>query len=161
MQKVLFLDEIHRFNTSQQDFLLPYVESGEILLIGATTENPSFEVISALLSRVRVFSLESLDKAALEKIIKKTELSISQEAQNVLIQLANGDARQLLALIDTTLKLYGEISVETITQSLQKSHLRYDTHGEEHYNTISAFIKSMRASQADAAIYYLARMLES
>jgi putative ATPase len=161
MQKVLFLDEIHRFNKSQQDFLLPYVENGDLILIGATTENPSFEVIPALLSRLRVFTLQELSPKDMREIIARTKLDIDTETIETLIELANGDARQLLTLLDNTNQLYGSVTKETIKNTMQSKFLRYDKKWEEHYNTISAFIKSMRASQADAAVYYLARMLES
>lgn len=159
--KVLFLDEIHRFNKAQQDFLLPYVESGQLTLIGATTENPSFEVISALLSRTRVFILKELEDEGMRLIIKRTKLKVPKTAQDWLIRMANGDARSMLTLIDQTKTLNDKITVETLENTLQSTHLRYDKKGEEHYNTISAFIKSMRASNVDAAIYYLARMVEA
>lgn len=159
--RVLFLDEIHRFNKAQQDFLLPYVESGKLILIGATTENPSFEVISALLSRCRVFVLNELTKDDIETIIGRTGLIIGDEAKDMLVALGGGDARQILGVISSTNELYGAITVETIKNTIQSKHLRYDKKGEEHFNTISAFIKSMRASQTDAALYYLARMMDS
>ena len=159
--KILFLDEIHRFNKAQQDFLLPYVETGVLTLIGATTENPSFEVIPALLSRSRVFVLNELSDDEMRKIIQRTKLKVDKKATDWLMAMANGDARQALAMLENTQKLYGKISVETLTQTLQDKRLRYDKAGEEHYNTISAFIKSMRASQPDAALYYLARMVEA
>jgi putative ATPase len=159
--KVLFLDEIHRFNKSQQDFLLPYVESGELTLIGATTENPSFEVISALLSRCRVFVLEPLSEKALREIVKRADGEIGDEAVAWLLGYANGDARKALGMIDGALALYGKVDAETLSKALESPHLRYDKKGEEHYDTISAFIKSMRASQPDAALYYLARMVEA
>jgi len=158
--KVLFLDEIHRFNKSQQDFLLPFVERGEITLIGATTENPSFEVIPALLSRCRVFVLKELSYENMKVIIKRTGFEVNKEAEDWLINMANGDARQVIMLLDNTNELYKKITVENLKNALQ-SNLRYDKKGEEHYNTISAFIKSMRASQPDAALYYLARMIDS
>ncbi len=158
--KVLFLDEIHRFNKSQQDFLLPFVERGEITLIGATTENPSFEVIPALLSRCRVFVLNELSDENMKAIIKRTGFEVNKEAEDWLINMANGDARQVIMLLDNTNELYKKITVENLKNALQ-SNLRYDKKGEEHYNTISAFIKSMRASQPDAALYYLARMIDS
>jgi putative ATPase len=158
--KVLFLDEIHRFNKAQQDYLLPYVEQGAITLIGATTENPSFEVISALLSRTQVFTLRELDVEAMELILNRTGLTIAPEAREWLIGMANGDARQMLALLEATDALYGTISIDSMKEALQSQYLRYDKKGEEHYNTISAFIKSMRASNPDAALYYLARMVE-
>jgi putative ATPase len=159
--KVLFLDEIHRFNKAQQDYLLPFVESGELTLIGATTENPSFEVISALLSRCRVFTLKALTEAEMETIIDRSGLALDREARDWLIQMAGGDARQALTLLEATSSLYDEVSVSTMAEALQNSYLRYDKQGEEHYNTISAFIKSMRASNPDAALYYLARMTEA
>jgi putative ATPase len=159
--KVLFLDEIHRFNKSQQDFLLPYVESGQLTLIGATTENPSFEVIPALLSRSRVFVLEPLSEESLRDIVKRTKLKLGKDAFEWLMGYSNGDARRALTLLDNTQELYGKISVDTLNKALESPHLRYDKKGDEHYDTISAFIKSMRASQPDAAVYYLARMTEA
>jgi putative ATPase len=159
--KILFLDEIHRFNKAQQDFLLPYVESGRLTLIGATTENPSFEVIPALLSRMRVFTLTSLSEEELSLIIDRADVSLDADTKKFVAHIANGDARQALGLIEHAQKLFSEVTVETITKSLQDTRLRYDKGGEEHYNTISAFIKSMRASHTDAALYYLARMIES
>jgi len=159
--KVLFLDEIHRFNKAQQDFLLPYVETGELTLIGATTENPSFEVIAPLLSRCRVFVLNELSYAEMAKIVKQTGLKLDKKASDWLCAMANGDARQAILMLESTKELYGKITVETLKETLQAKFLRYDKKGEEHYNTISAFIKSMRASQADAALYYLARMIDA
>jgi len=159
--KVVFIDEIHRFNKAQQDFLLPFVERGELTLIGATTENPSFEVIPALLSRCRVFVLNELGEKEMEAIIKRTKLKVGKEAKDWLIQMAGGDARQAITVLENTDKLYGKITVDTLKESIQSTHLRYDKKGEEHYNTISAFIKSMRASQPDAALYYLARMVDA
>jgi putative ATPase len=160
-RKVLFLDEIHRFNKAQQDFLLPYVESGELVLIGATTENPSFEVISPLLSRLRVFVLEELTDDQMAEIIGRTGYELDREAKEWLIQMANGDARQAITMIENTEHLYDEITLDSLKETLQSKFLRYDKKGEEHYNVISAFIKSMRASKPDAAMYYLARMIES
>lgn len=159
--KILFLDEIHRFNKAQQDYLLPYVETGKLYLIGATTENPSFEVIPALLSRCRVFVLNELSANEMAKIIDQTGIKINKAAKDWLAQMANGDARQAISMIENTEKLYGKITLENLKNALQSKHLRYDKAGEEHYNTISAFIKSMRASQPDAAIYYMARMVEA
>ena len=159
--KVLFLDEIHRFNKSQQDFLLPYVERGELTLIGATTENPSFEIIPPLLSRCRVFVLNELSEDNMKAIIKRTGLKMDKKAEDWLINMANGDARQAITMLENTSELYKEITVENLKNALQSKFLRYDKKGEEHYNTISAFIKSMRASQPDAALYYLARMIDS
>lgn len=157
----LFLDEIHRFNKAQQDFLLPYVESGKLTLIGATTENPSFEVIAPLLSRCRIFTLKELSDDNMAQIIKRTGYELDTESQQWLISMANGDARQALNVLEQTAALYKTITVETLKNTIQNSHLRYDKKAEEHYNTISAFIKSMRASQPNAALYYLARMVES
>lgn len=159
--RVLFLDEIHRFNKAQQDFLLPFVESGELVLIGATTENPSFEVIPALLSRLRVFVLEEFTDEDMSEIIDRTHFKLDKEAKDWLIQMANGDARQAITMIENTERLYDKITIETLKETLQSKFLRYDKQGEEHYNIISAFIKSMRASQPDAAIYYLARMIDA
>ncbi len=159
--QILFLDEIHRFNKAQQDFLLPYVESGQITLIGATTENPSFEVISALLSRCRVFILHELNHDEIATIIKSSKLPLTDEALVWLSEQANGDARLALTLLDNAQRLYGTVTLEALKDTLQNKFLRFDKKGEEHYNTISAFIKSMRASQPDAALYYLARMIES
>jgi len=159
--RILFLDEIHRFNKAQQDFLLPHVESGRLILIGATTENPSFEVIPALLSRLRVFVLEEFSDEEMKKIIKRTGTKIKKDAVDWLVKMSGGDARQAIAMIENTLSLYKEINIENLKNTLQSKLLRYDKKGDEHYNTISAFIKSMRASQPDAALYYLARMLEA
>lgn len=171
---ILFVDEIHRWNKSQQDALLPHVEQGLISLIGATTENPSFEVNSALLSRSHTFHLEPLDRAALDGILKKAlsdkenglgarKLKLEKKAHEWLLDLADGDARNLLNTLElaagnssnTTLKL------TNLQRSITKKPLRYDKKSEEHYNVISAFIKSMRGSDPDAAIYYLARMIEA
>jgi len=159
--RVLFLDEIHRFNKAQQDYLLPFVESGDLVLIGATTENPSFEVIPALLSRMRVFVLEELTEPQMAAIIDRTGFELDPAAKEWLIQMANGDARQTITMIENTAKLYDEINIDTLKETLQAKFLRYDKKGEEHYNVISAFIKSMRASKPDAALYYLARMIDS
>ncbi len=159
--KVLFLDEMHRFNKAQQDYLLPFVERGDIALIGATTENPSFEVIPALLSRCRVFVLHELSETDMARIIDRSGLSIDTEARDWLIRMANGDARQALTVLENCGRLYGDITVDTLKETLQSAFLRYDKAGDEHYNVVSAFIKSMRASQPDAALYYLARMTEA
>lgn len=159
--KILFLDEIHRFNKAQQDYLLPFVESGVLTLIGATTENPSFEVIPPLLSRCRVFVLNEFSEKEMAAIIKRTGFKLDKDAREWLIGMANGDARQAITVLENTDKLYGTITVETLKETLQSKFLRYDKHAEEHYNTISAFIKSMRASQPDAALYYLARMVDA
>lgn len=166
---LVFLDEIHRFNKAQQDFLLPYVEDGTLTLIGASTENPSFEVISALLSRMQVFVLKSLTPDEIKEIIARGSahlgLSVAEEAAEFLSTYANGDARTALNLLNNAARLYapegGTITLENLKDALQSKHLRYDKTGEEHYNTISAFIKSMRASDVDAALYYLARMIDA
>lgn len=167
---VLFLDEIHRFNKAQQDFLLPFIESGKMLLIGATTENPSFEVIPALLSRTKVFtlrplSIEELGKicdqaiARLEKMYNK-KIKFAKDAKKWLLNYSWGDARKLLNLLENTYEMYGKLTVETLSTSAQTNKLSYDKAGENHYDTISAFIKSMRASNVDGALYYLARMVD-
>lgn len=166
---IFFLDEIHRFNKAQQDAFLPYVEQGVIILIGATTENPSFEVIGPLLSRCRVFVLNQLTPEELKIIakrgLKKLKLKISPDAMEFLINFSNGDARIVLNALEIASNLIDkstkEISLQLIKQVFQKETLLYDKAGEEHYNTISAFIKSMRASNIDAALYYLARMIEA
>jgi putative ATPase len=166
---VLFLDEIHRFNKAQQDYLLPYVENGTLILIGATTENPSFEVISALLSRSQVYVLEPLSRDEVLVVIRRgaeeLKVTLPPEAEDFLADYANGDARQSLNLLEAAAELYakdtGTLSVENLKDALQSKHLRYDKAAEEHYNTISAYIKSMRASNVDAALYYLARMVDA
>lgn len=173
-QTVLFIDEIHRWNKAQQDVLLPHVESGLVILMGATTENPSFEVISPLLSRSQVLvlkghSFEELQKMVNSALSDKTrglgihKKRIKKDAEELLIRLSGGDARTLLNALEFCVKAYSEkvISKKTVQDVFQtKSSGLYDKSGEEHYNTISAFIKSMRGSNADAAVYYLARMLE-
>lgn len=158
-RKVLFLDEIHRFNKAQQDFLLPFVERGTITLIGATTENPSFEVIPALLSRCRVFVLNPVSEEEMKTILKRTKVKLKKDAVDWILQYANGDARAAITIVENAERLYGTVTAGTLQESLQSGRLRYDKKGDEHYDTISAFIKSMRASQPDAAMYYLARML--
>lgn len=170
---VLFIDEIHRWNKAQQDTLLPHVESGLIILIGATTENPSFEVISALLSRSRVFVLESLTYDELETILNralsvlkkedKKTVKIEKEAEELLIRFSGGDARILLNALEMAVahgddKPLTSQLIEDVFQT--KSAGLYDKKADEHYNTISSYIKSMRASNVDAALYYLARMVE-
>lgn len=159
--RILFVDEIHRFNKAQQDFLLPFVERGDITLIGATTENPSFEVIAPLLSRCRVFVLNEHTEEEMKKIIRRTKIKMPKDAEKFLVAVASGDARQAITVLDATQKLYGNITVDTLKEAIQSKYLRYDKKGEEHYDTISAFIKSMRASQPDAALYYLARMVDA
>jgi putative ATPase len=168
---ILFLDEIHRFNKAQQDFLLPFVEDGTITLIGATTENPSFEIISALLSRSRVFTLKELNEEAIFKIIDRAiasekglnnAFSIKPENKKLIFNLSNGDARTALNILEITSSLSNEkeIQKETIQNSAQK-FLRYDKNGEEHYNIISALHKSMRDSDAQGAVYWTMRMIEA
>src|SRR6185369_17315709 len=161
--KLLFLDEIHRFNKAQQDYLLPFVESGRLTLIGATTENPSFEVISALLSRCRVFVLKSLTESEIKAILKRTKIKIPKDAIDWLAGLANGDARIALTAVENAQKLYGGaggVTLENLKKAYEQIFIRFDKKGDEHYDTISAFIKSMRSGDADAALYYLARMIE-
>lgn len=158
---VLFIDEIHRFNKAQQDFLLPHVENGTLTLIGATTENPSFEVIPALLSRCRVFVLHELSEEDMYSVLGRAKVKLSKSAKDWLVALAQGDARVALTVLEAAQRLYGKVNQETLKEAAQSAHLRYDKKGEQHYDIISAFIKSMRASQADAAIYYLARMVEA
>jgi len=159
--KILFLDEIHRFNKAQQDFLLPYVETGRLVLIGATTENPSFEVIPALLSRLRVFVLKPLAEDEIAKIITRSGVKLKKADKEWLSAMANGDARAAITILDNALTLYGSADKESMKKALSERFIRYDKKGDEHYDTISAFIKSMRAGDADAAIYYLARMVEA
>ena len=164
-KKILFLDEIHRFNKAQQDFLLPFVESGILTLIGATTENPSFEVISPLLSRCRVFILNELSDDEIGEVINRAvkilKTKISKDAREWLTKMANGDARQAITMIDNAYTLYSSLTKENLINTLQNKFLRFDKKGEEHFNTISAFIKSMRASNVDASLYYLARMISA
>lgn len=163
---IIFLDEIHRFNKAQQDKLLPYVENGTIILVGATTENPSFEVIGPLMSRCRVVVLEQISEEALQKIIeravKKIKRKIDDDALNFLIEASNGDARVSLNVLEIAASLVKlTINLDTVEQSLQRRQYSFDKQGEEYYNVISAFIKSMRASNIDASLYYLARMVEA
>ncbi len=165
---LLFVDEIHRFNKAQQDALLPHLETGTLTLIGATTENPSFEVIGPLLSRARVFTLEALGPKEMEQVLRRgtkaLDIAIKNEAVQFLIEYAQGDARQLLNSLEIAAELLDDtktLDQDTLSQALQSKALRYDKNGEEHYNLISAFIKSMRASNPDATIYYLARMYEA
>lgn len=164
---VVIIDEIHRFNKSQQSKLLPHVETGKIILIGATTENPSFEVITPLLSRTKVLLFRELQEKELEKIAQKglsyLKAKISKEALSFLIESSNGDARILLNTLQIakSINSEGETSTKDIEEALQKRQLAFDKRGEEYYNIISAFIKSMRASDVNAALYYLARMIEA
>lgn len=168
---ILFIDEIHRWNKAQQDALLPHVEKGTITLIGATTENPSFEVISALISRTRVLVLNKLEANDIQEIIKhaladkekglgERNIQMSDEIILHLAQLANGDARMALNTLETAAEQSSIITADLIKKVLQKSHLYYDKTGEEHYNIISALHKSMRGGDANGAVYWLARMLE-
>jgi putative ATPase len=164
---IVFVDEIHRFNKAQQDAFLPHVEHGNITLIGATTENPSFEVISALLSRTRVFVLKALSDddivTLLQRAVEREKLDIDDESVRAIALLANGDARTALNILDLAVqgtKPGERITKATIEQASQKT-LLYDKTGEEHYNIISALHKSLRNSDADASLYWLARMLEA
>jgi putative ATPase len=170
----VFIDEIHRFNKAQQDAFLPYVETGEIVLIGATTENPSFEVISALLSRMRVYVLERLLDDDLLRLIDRTladherglapwRLTIESDARDVMAAMADGDARRVLTLLEACAHFVGEhgtIATDTVKKVSEKTALLYDREGEEHYNVISALHKSLRGGDPDASLYWLARMLE-
>lgn len=164
---IVFIDEIHRFNKAQQDKLLPYVEKGDIILIGATTENPSFEVIGPLLSRTRVLTLDQLSEKELGEIVKRglkeLKASIDKKTKDFLIESSNGDARVALTVLEIASNLAKgkKITLETVEQALQRRQLSFDKKGEEYYNVISAYIKSMRASNVDAALYYLARMVEA
>ncbi len=173
---IIFVDEIHRFNKAQQDAFLPHVESGIFTLIGATTENPSFSIISALLSRSRILVLQPLTIEELIKVVDRAinyyasinqPITITQPAKLALARLADGDARRLLTALETTIAItlskHGQqhITPEAIQKSTQKKHLLYDRMGEEHYNVISALHKSMRDSDPDGTVYWLARMLEA
>jgi len=163
---ILFLDEIHRFNKAQQDYLLPFVESGKLLLIGATTENPSFEVIGPLLSRCHVYVLKPLTAIELNQIVTMglhaLSVTLTPEGMDFLTTYASGDARKALNVLETAHALYGaRLTKDHLLKTLQSPYLRYDQAGDEHYDTISSYIKSMRASNPDAAIYYLARMVEA
>jgi putative ATPase len=159
--QVLFLDEIHRFNTAQQDFLLPFVESGALILVGATTENPSFEVNAALLSRCRVFTLEPLSDEEIGRVLDRAGVEIPADSREWLVRLAGGDARAALSALDASLALYGDAALGHLREAAAGRGRRYDKKGEEHHNVVSAFIKSMRAGDADAAVYYLARMVSA
>ncbi|MBU4479930.1 replication-associated recombination protein A [Patescibacteria group bacterium] len=167
---ILFIDEIHRWNKTQQDALLPHVESGTLILIGATTENPSFEVRGALLSRCRVFVLNQLTKDQLAQIIKKAiknkekglgklKIKATQKVIESLAQMSNGDARIALNVLEYAGSISDKLTLEIIKEAFQKPHLFYDKEGEEHHNIISALHKSMRGSDPDASLYWLTRML--
>lgn len=174
---IVFVDEIHRFNKAQQDAFLPFVEKGSIVLIGATTENPSFEVNGALLSRCKVFVLQSLKAEEIAELLRRTvkdargfgtlDVEISNDAVNAIANFANGDARNALSTLEMAVlnaDVDGEkitVTDKTVEQCTQKKSLLYDKNGEEHYNIISALHKSMRNSDPDAAVYWLARMLEA
>ncbi|MCD6318483.1 replication-associated recombination protein A [Candidatus Aerophobetes bacterium] len=176
---ILFIDEIHRFNKTQQDTFLPHVENGTITLIGATTENPSFEVIGPLLSRTRIFTLKRLTPPEIKKILNRAikdkskglgqyKIKISPQALDLIIQGSNGDARIALNAVEVAVETTSPdkegvhyINLKTAEEALQSKALLYDREGEEHYNVISAFIKSMRGSDPDAALYWLARMIEA
>jgi putative ATPase len=176
---VFFLDEIHRFNRAQQDALLPHVESGTVTLVGATTENPSFEVIGPLLSRCRVFTLRPLDPAELAQLLARalsdrerglgaTGVEASDAVIAAIAEAAGGDARRALGLLETAVALHaarapgpGALALETVAEAAGRRVLLHDRDREEHYNVVSALIKSLRASDPDAALYYLARMLEA
>ena len=176
---ILFIDEIHRFNKAQQDAFLPHVENGTIILIGATTENPSFEVIGPLLSRTRIFTLERLGPKEIKKILDRAikdkkeglgeyKIKIDRKALNLIIDGSNGDARVALNAVEIATETsrpdrngFRYIRLTEAEEALQSKALLYDKAGEEHYNVISAFIKSMRGSHPDAALYWLARMIEA
>ncbi len=164
---VLFVDEIHRFNKAQQDAFLPHVESGLITLIGATTENPSFEVISPLLSRSRVVVISALSKDAILEVLKKAvksekaEKRVTKKALDLLAELSGGDARSALGDLELALSLADKVDEKVVLEAAGKKMPGYDKKGDKHYDTISAFIKSMRGSDVDATLYYLARMVES
>ena len=167
MRTVLFVDEIHRFNKAQQDAILPHVEEGTVTLIGATTENPSFEVIAPLLSRSRVFRLEQLDRDELKQVVERglQELgaAMEHEAMEDLLETARGDARVALNGLEAAAALAGEarIGVDHVERAMQQRHLLYDRAGDQHYDILSALIKSVRGSDPDAAVYWMARMLEA
>lgn len=168
MQTVLFVDEIHRFNKAQQDAFLPHVERGLITLIGATTENPSFEVITPLLSRSRVLVLEPHSKEDILNILKravraeKASKRLDPKALDYLAELSNGDARVALGNLELALQLTkGKVTIEDVKTAAQRTLPGYDKNGEYHYNLISAFIKSMRGSDPEATLYYMARMLDA
>lgn len=164
---ILFVDEIHRFNKAQQDAFLPHVESGLITLIGATTENPSFEVISPLLSRSRVVVVSALSKEAIIEVLKraikeeKAGKRVTKKAIDLLAELSGGDARSALGDLELALSLSEKVDENVVQEAAGRKLPGYDKKGDNHYDTISAFIKSMRGSDVDAALYYLARMVEA
>lgn len=164
-QIILFVDEIHRFNKAQQDVFLPFLENGTIVLIGATTENPSFALNKALLSRLRVLQLKALEDADLAQILQRYEtvkkpLQLTEDAKTLLIQLSQGDARHLLNMIENLQSINGPIDPSRLQQLLQKRSAIYDKHDDGHHQLISALHKAVRGSDPDAALYWLARMLE-
>jgi len=167
LRTVMFVDEIHRFNKAQQDAILPHVEDGTVTLIGATTENPSFEVISPLLSRSRVFRLEQLSRSELKQVVerglKELNATIDDDAMDGLLEAARGDARVALNGLEAAASLAGDaaISLDHVEKAMQQSHLLYDRAGDQHYDIVSALIKSVRGSDPDAAVYWMARMLEA
>lgn len=165
IRTVLFVDEIHRFNKAQQDAFLPHVESGLITLIGATTENPSFEVISPLLSRSRVVIVSPLSKDAIVKVLKRAikseKAKVTKEALDYLAELSGGDARSALGNLELAISLSPNVTKDIVIEAAGRKLPGYDKKGDHHYDTISAFIKSMRGSDVDAALYYLARMVEA
>ncbi len=166
MQTVLFVDEVHRFNKSQQDAFLPHIESGELTLIGATTENPSFEVNNALLSRSKVIVLNALDEVSLIKLIKKAAKQMNRgilpSAVKLLAKLSGGDARSAIQTIEVAAQLAKskeKLTEDHIKTVMQRTDYQFDKNGEEHYNLASAFIKSMRGSSVDGSLYYLHRLI--
>ncbi len=167
VRTMLFVDEIHRFNKAQQDAFLPHVESGLITLIGATTENPSFEVISPLLSRSRVVVVSALSKEAITQIIKravkaeKASKRVTKKAIDLIAELSGGDARSALGDLELALSLADKVDEKIVEEAAGKKVPGYDKKGDNHYDTISAFIKSMRGSDVDATLYYLARMVQA
>jgi putative ATPase len=167
LRTILFVDEIHRFNKAQQDAFLPHVESGLITLIGATTENPSFEVITPLLSRTRVLVLEPLQKDEVINILKralkldKITSRVDAKSLDYIAELSGGDARVALGNLELALGMAKKVTIETVKMAAQKRLPGYDKKGDMHYNVISAFIKSMRGSNVDATLYYLARMIDA
>lgn len=167
VRTVLFVDEIHRFNKAQQDAFLPHVESGLIILIGATTENPSFEVISPLLSRSRVVVVSALSKDAITTVLKraikaeKATKRVTKGAIDYLAELSGGDARSALGDLELALSLAKKVDVDVVKEAAGRKVPGYDKQGDKHYDNISAFIKSMRGSDVNAALYYLARMIEA
>ncbi len=179
LRSLLFIDEVHRFNSAQQDALLPWVENGTVVLIGATTENPFFEVNQALLSRSRLFRLQSLNNNDLHRLLKRAlndhergygnrKVKVQQDAADHLVNIANGDARSLLNALELAVESteanqsgYITITLEIAEDSIQERAVLYDKHGDSHYDTISAFIKSLRGSDTDAALFWLARMIQA